>query len=238
MAKLVERNAWSFNCFSEYWIPFLGQFFTDSSTCSLIYWAIQYRSSLKKFMSCNCETIKFNHYNWPTDKEKRRLCKHCSSHITNWNKSVKKLFKSEWFMSRIFVHFVLEEPRQEHSATHVVWERENCTILEPLSRKIILKGGKFKTTSSEVSEGQWTLKLNFLLMPKQIYHQSTIQSLARFFFIRNRKFWSSFVVLKFLHNLSLNCSFKNCSCFHYVSYHRKHVYNPNRVSICWRPATS
>ena len=50
---------------------------------------------------------------------------------------------------------------------------------------------------------------------------------ARFFFIRTSKFWQSLVVLTFLHIKSQ--LFLNCSCFHRVSYHRKHVGNPNRV---------
>ena len=51
---------------------------------------------------------------------------------------------------------------------------------------------------------------------------------THFFFIRTCKFWSRLVVLKFLHNLNLNCSFKNCSCFHHVNYHQS-----TSISICF-----
>ena len=44
-----------------------------------------------------------------------------------------------------------------------------------------------------------------------------------FFFVRTSKFWPS-LVRKFLHNLSLDCSFKNCSCFHHINYTLRHCH--------------
>ena len=62
-----------------------------------------------------------------------------------------------------------------------------------------------------------------------VVHLHVVLQHTLFFLIRTSKFRPSLVLLKFLHNLNFNSVFLNYSCFHNVSYHRKHVGNPNRV---------